>query len=771
MNTLEISVLVIITAIVLGIYIDYRLFNRYALRTKLIVTFVPLMLLAIAILSIFADRGLNTALTNAANQSLDSAASEVSSRVDTFFITTLGAMRTEAQLPDFIAYLDPEYFRPSFGNQVEVLESLAKKDPQYILSYALIDSTGLDIADTHAPNTGDDESEQDYFKIPFNNRLPYISPVLFSDKDVPSFYLSVPIFSVSDAVVGVLRVQYDAAILQHLIEQSTGKAGEGSFAVLFDENLMHLAHGEKDIAPIVNYKLLTVPSNMEWLAQMQSSHRLPAGSAETLSTELPILAEKLANAQNEPFFTAEDIATGDKLDQVAVVKLKSQPWTVAFFQPREIFLTPITVQRRHTLLLAIAIAFVSIAFAVWLGNVITKPIFRLTRVAQRVADGQLDVLASAEGKDEIAQLAQVFNHMTVQLRQFITSLEDQVKERTKDLSLSMAVGQQAAAIREETKLLPTITKYIQEQFNLYYVQVYYVDDVRRNIVLRQGTGEVGKLLLERKHQLPLGIGSIVGQVASTGKSIVVPNTELSDIHKANPLLPDTRSELAVPLVVENVVLGVLDMQDSKAHTFTKANLTVFEAMATQLAIAIDGARQWSAAQDSQKKAEQVLQQLTRDAWSDTLEKRYHSKQLGYTYNLSSLSAIETPLNGSDDDVRIPLKIQGQTMGYISLKLPDGQSGSGDEALILEAVSQQLSQKVENLRLFDATQRNAWRDQVIGEATSKVWSSAEIETVMKSAIEELGDRLNASDVVIRLGRDIDWLTSIDEITQVNENDSQ
>jgi len=378
-NTLETIVISMMIVVIVVIYIDYRLFNRYTLRTKLIVTFVPLILLSIILLSIFADRGLTTALTNAANQSLDTAASEVASRIDTFFITTIDSMRTEAQLPDFVASLDVEYYRPHFSNQVEILESLATKDPQFILSYALLNHDGLDIIDTYPPNAGTDESSQDYFKIPINDREPYISPILFSEDGVPSFYLSAPVFGINDDVVGVLRVQYDAAILQSLVEKSTGQAGEGSFAVLFDENLMHLAHGNETIAPAVNYKLLTMPTDMAWLDQMQTMQRLPQGDIDSLVTNLPELAEKLSNIKNEPFFTAKDIATGDKLDQVAVAELESKPWTVAFFQPREIFLAPITVQRQHTFWLALGIALAAVVASVWVGNVVTAPISRLTR--------------------------------------------------------------------------------------------------------------------------------------------------------------------------------------------------------------------------------------------------------------------------------------------------------------------------------------------------------------------------------------------------------
>ncbi len=755
-------ILVAIAAFAIGAYIDVQLFRRVSLRVKLILTFVPVLLLAVTILGIFTIYGVRTALTNSANQSLLTAASETANRLDTFFITTLDAMRVEAELPDFVAALDRNYFRPSFGNQVDILYSLQQKDPDYILSYGLLDNSGLDVFDTNKAYFGIDESQADYFRVPLVSRQPYVSPVYFEDGITPVFYMSAPIFGVDRNIVGVLRAKYDAKILQDLVARSANKAGSGSFAVLFNENHLHLGIGKADVAADLNYKLLVSPTNADWLARMQEARRLPAGSAESLAVNLPELEADLSNSLAEPFFTAKDIATGDKVDQVAVTRLQSQPWLVAFFQPREVFLQPITGQRRRSLALVFAVGLGALIASVWLGRVLTNPIVRLTSVAQQVAEGRLDVLAPVEGRDEIAQLAKVFNNMTAQLRELIGSLEEQVAARTAELTLSMEVGQRAAAIREEQKLLPTITEFIRQQFDLYYVQVYYVDDLGQNVVLRYGTGKVGEQLLARQHHLSVGEGSIVGRVAATGQSIVVPDTELSDIHKPNPLLPATRSELAVPLIVEDRVIGVLDMQANEPYTFTKRNLTVFEAMATQLALSIDGARQWAAAQEAQMRAERALRRQTHEAWAETLEERYQSQHgIGFTYNLSGVLSLKSQLTADDGTqvISVPLVVQEQHIGSLSMALGDEQNPA-DAEVILRAVSQQLSQKIENLRLFETTQRSAWRDQIVSEATSAIWSTAEVEDVMKAAVAELGEKLNASEVVIRLGRDVDWLMGMD-----------
>ncbi len=758
MNAVGPIVFAIVVGFLMGVFVNTRTFRNYSMRTKLIFTFAPVILVAIALLAYFYSQSTRAALTNAANQSLASAASETATRLDTFFVSNLKAMRTEAQLPDFVALLDPAYFRPNFGNQVDILQSLYRKDPEHIRSYALLNSNGLNIADTDSANFGKDEAQEEYFRVPLESGLPYISPVLFKEEG-PSFYLSTPIFGVSDEVVGVLRVEYDASILQTIVLKSTGRAGTDSFAVLFDENHLHLAHGNETYAPQANYKLVASIANENRVAELKAMQRLPDVPAEDLSTNLPELEASLENVDVSPFFTAQDIATGNKIDQVAVVRLESQPWTVAFFQPREVFLAPVLAQARRTILLTLVIGALALVAAVWFGRTLTVPIIQLTDAAQQAAEGNLKVQAPVSSQDEIGVLAQTFNRLTAQLAQLVGTLENQVKARTSELALSMQVGQRAAAIREEDKLLPTITQFIRDKFNLYYVQVYYVDDVGQYLLLREGTGSIGQALLGRRHRLPVGAGSIVGQAAVTGRPVVVPDTETSTLHLPNPLLPETRSELAVPLLVEDHVIGVLDMQANRPNIFTEQNVTVFEAMATLLALSIDSARQWSTAQAAQQKAEKALSQLTREVWQGELGALTPEKGIGFTYNLSAVTPLQTAPRAATEisakTLVVPLVVQNQTIGQLSLALPEDKAQTEDEEQVLRAVAERLAQKIENLRLFADTQRNAWRDHVVSETAAEVWSAAEVDAVMKAAVAQLGQKLQASEVVIRLGKDAEW----------------
>lgn len=400
--------------------------------------------------------------------------------------------------------------------------------------------------------------------------------------------------------------------------------------------------------------------------------------------------------------------------------------------------------------LAISLVIISIVggVAIW---VVLGPVQQLAEAAREVGLGNLDVeIDPTEMEGELKALAEAFNQMTAQLRRSIGSLEDQVRDRTAELALSMEVGQRAAAIRSLDELLPTITEYIRTQFNLYYTQVYFVDDFGQNLILKAGTGSVGQELIARRHQLPIGLGSIVGRVAAEGKPIVVADTQNSDIHKPNPLLPETRSELAIPLVVEGRVIGVLDMQADKASTFTENNVTVFEAMATQLAIAINSAQQWVLAQEAQHKAEEAVRQLTRQSWLERLASR--REDLGFVYNLVEVGPVPAadPETASDGkELVAPLVVQNEPIGQLTVKVPPRRVLSEDAQALVAAVAQQLGQKAENLRLFEQTQQRAAREQLARQITEKVRASRDIESALKTAAEELAKSLSVARAVVDL----------------------
>lgn len=393
----------------------------------------------------------------------------------------------------------------------------------------------------------------------------------------------------------------------------------------------------------------------------------------------------------------------------------------------------------------IVILLAGIIFAFSIARLITAPIVELEQAALRVAEGNFNTRFTYTGQDEIGSLAHSFTIMTSKLRELVTSLEEQVVDRTRELVLTAEIGRQAASIRDLDELLPTITDFIRSRFNLYYTHIYFIDDLNQHLIIKSGTGAAGQELLARHHMLPIGSGSIVGQVAASGQSIVVSNTEESEIHKPNLLLPDTRSELAVPLIVEDRVIGVLDMQSDRVNTFTEANLTVFEAMAIQLAISIDSAQQWVASQKAQQRAEEALKRLTRESWLENLATRREIP--AYVYDLSVVNPLKP--QAGNGDISVPVTVQNESIGELSVKTTDGRSLSEDEQALMSAVAQQLAQKAENLRLFEQTQQRATREQIARQITDKIRASGDIETALKTAAVELSKALGVTRAVVDL----------------------
>lgn len=455
----------------------------------------------------------------------------------------------------------------------------------------------------------------------------------------------------------------------------------------------------------------------------------------------------------------EQVAIKDELKYVAYQPLNNINWrlgtvvpvplaTAASTQLVEVVESGSGQALRGMLLWTTGLLLVALIGGAVLVRRFLTPLQHMVTATETIAAGDLDSRVAVTSRDEIGHLAIAFNKMTDQLRQLIGSLEDQVHERTAELSLSMEVGQKAVAIRSLEELLPTITEFIRDKFDLYYTHVYSVDDIGENLVIQAGTGDVGRELLAQRHSLPIGPGSIVGRVAASGEPVLVSDTETSDVHKPNPLLPDTRSELAVPLIVEGQVIGVLDMQSERVNTFTEENLTVFEAMATQLAISIDSARQWSAAQEAQRKSEEAVRQLSRESWAEKLARE--KRELGYIYDLSTVKPIsESNGETAGGGVSAPLVVQNQPIGRLAVNKPPNRPWTSDEQELLSAVAQQLAQKAESLRLFEQSQERATREQIARQITDKIRASRDIEAALKTAAEELSKALSTSKAVVDL----------------------
>jgi GAF domain-containing protein/HAMP domain-containing protein len=263
---------------------------------------------------------------------------------------------------------------------------------------------------------------------------------------------------------------------------------------------------------------------------------------------------------------------------------------------------------RGILLSGLAILFIVIcvaaSVALFVSGRITRPLAGLTSTANLIASGDLShTVPHTERPDEIGTLARAFDQMSQQLRDFISGLEKQVAERTHQwqeanyslqrraiqLEAVTLVGRAVTSILNLDGLLLEVVNLIRARFDFYHAGIFLLDESGQEAVLRQATGEAGQRMLARQHRLAVGGQSIVGWVTAHRQPRVALDVGADAVHFKNPDLPHTRSEMALPLIVGDRLLGALDVQSIEEAAFDEEDVAILSLMADQVASAIDNA--------------------------------------------------------------------------------------------------------------------------------------------------------------------------------------
>ena len=399
-------------------------------------------------------------------------------------------------------------------------------------------------------------------------------------------------------------------------------------------------------------------------------------------------------------------------------------WRVVVFQDQAEALRPVQTQTRNLLLLTLGITIIAVIAAIGLAQAISGPIVRLKAVAEKVASGDLSAQAQVETGDETGALATTFNTMTARLRELIDTLEERVAERTRNLELAADVGRSVSQVRNLDVMLKDPCELIRSEFDLYYVQVYLTDASQMLLQLQAGTGEVGTQLLERKHRLQLNTGSINGRAAVEKRTVVISDTAESATFHPNPLLPDTRGEMAVPLIVGEKVVGVLDMQSNQPGALNEEALPAFEALAGQLAVAIQNATLVAEAQEARAEVEKQARRLVRAGWDEHLDAIHKPEQLGFLFDHNEVTPLveteESQFTAEGQTVSAPISLSGETLGSLVVEVDD-ENQSEQTSELVNVVARQVAQQIENLRLLESAERYRFEaEQVLHRQTRESW---------------------------------------------------
>ena len=407
-----------------------------------------------------------------------------------------------------------------------------------------------------------------------------------------------------------------------------------------------------------------------------------------------------------------------------------------------------------------AIALVSVITVLLLRRNVTGPLGTLREGAQRFSQGQFDYRIRARGSLELHDLGSALNNMASQLEQsreelvqLYRDMESRVEERTRDLQMSAEIGRIATSLRDIDTLLDETVEQIRRRFDvIYHAQIFLLDNVGETAVLVRSTGEAGRQPLTLGHKLPVGSNSVIGRVTARGHAVMASDTRRGDVPwQQNPLLPYTRAEMALPLMIEGRVIGALDVQSTQPDVFTEDMVRIFGVLADQLAIAIENARLLAESDRRLQEIDHLNRRLTRSSWQEYIEEKGTQPFVGYLYDQLEIKPLEgdTPPLLTPNRAEVPIQVHGETVGTLVAAPASNEHLSRDERLLVSAVAERVALAVENARLFEQTQRALAETERLYEAARTISSAADLETVYRLMAEQISTISSVDDVEILL----------------------
>ncbi len=402
---------------------------------------------------------------------------------------------------------------------------------------------------------------------------------------------------------------------------------------------------------------------------------------------------------------------------------------------------------------------------------VLSTIIVITSVLQVIFISRLNESVRTAQKSEL-----ISSEANRELRELQADLEKRVFDRTNELETSRAILQntitksekQASQLRtisdvsraistvqELDTLLPAITRIISDRFGYYHVGIFLLDNNGEYAVLRAANSAGGQRMLAREHKLGVGETGIVGYVAASGNPRIALDTGEDAIFFNNPDLPQTRSEIGLPLRAGEQVIGVLDVQSVEANAFLVEDIDILNVLAGQVSVAIQNAQLFESTNKALAEAQVVSKQYIQEKWQALAKER---GALGYRLSgmgiepitkAEELTEVGITANPLEQNLNIPLALRGETIGFLTLKKQADQYIDPDEVEIVRAVAERMALAIENARLFDDAQRRASKERIIGDISGKISAAINMENILQTAVAELGRALPNSEVVIQL----------------------
>lgn len=339
------------------------------------------------------------------------------------------------------------------------------------------------------------------------------------------------------------------------------------------------------------------------------------------------------------------------------------------------------------------------------------------------------------------------------LREERATLEERVEERTADLTrkteqlrATSYIARKTAEVQDLVTLLDTVARLVTDQFGFYHTGIFLISESGNQVALHAASSEGGQRMVERGHSLTIGMQGIVGYVAAQKKPRIALDVGADAIFFNNPDLPLTRSEVALPLLVRNKILGVLDIQSDRPQAFNMDDMDVLQTLSDQIAIAIENARLLDETQAAIMQLEALTSIRTHEVWIQKIREQ----ERVFTYTPLGLRAEKLP-QSSNNAIKAPIVLRGRKIGNLSIaRKGDGNWSRLDERM-LEEVANQVGLAVDNIRLLEEATQRARQEQMVGKLAARFSQSLDLDTLLQTAARELGQLPDVSEVSVLVGQ--------------------
>jgi GAF domain-containing protein/HAMP domain-containing protein len=770
-----------IISVLLGAVLAVVVFTQYTnltFRSKVIVMFVILAISAVGAVSVAISVNARSQLTRQVGSEIRYKADRIALDIRDNLTTQVHLLQVEAQnLLASVTAANAVYLGDETPEQV--VESLKALDQEWTgsdengpLAARILNNSTADrlrefqtispkhvelfITDQYGANiaatdrtTDFYQADEDWWQAAFNGGrgAVYIGQPEY-DQSSQTFAISivVPVLS-GDRAVGVLRSTWDVTDLLSLLQtERFGNSGVAEMRLGKDRIL-----GNTELSAAELSSLRVMEDQFEVMIYR---------GKESLVSEVPLPVTEMSDPA-----------------QAAISQLG---WSVIVHQDSSEAFALIANQTKTSTLLALIVSVLAGVLGYFVAQWIVAPVVQLTNTTGLIAHGDLTQRSGITTKDEIGTLASAINTMTSRLQDTLGGLERRVAERTADLELARSLSERRAAelqsISDISRLISSeqrlevlfglITQLVSEKFDFYHVGIFLVDSTGQFAVLQAANSEGGKQMLAHGHRLEVGRTGIVGNVAKTGEASIALDVGADARYFNNPDLPETHSEMALPLRVHGKTIGVIDVQSKQPGAFTITDAQTLSILADQIAIAIDNARLFGQNKQALDELQSLYNQYLRQEWKTFVQNR---QNIGYVQSMISGKPLEAPVVsdeiqralvdgqvvvlGADDrslpTIAVPVKLRDQIIGVLHIKAPSpNRRWNQDEINMAQAISDRLALALDNARLLFASQRQTAKEQKIGEVTAKIGASMNMRNVLQTAVEELGRALPGSEVLIQ-----------------------